>query len=349
MYHHCTNEIAVYQMAVIERRGKKWRALVRLKGHPTLSKTFNGKKAAEDWAKLTEDALKAGKTAPEASTTLADLIDRYVKEMAGFRPVSATKRGNLTRWKETTGHKEVALLAPQDVLDHFSARKAGPATMAMELGFLGEVLAAGRSLWLMTIPDVVRAATPTLRRTGSIAKPMKRDRRPTDVELSELEAFFRYNNRKGMIPVWDIVSFAIETAMRQGEILRITWDDYRPGDKPMILIRDRKDPKVKDGNDQWVPLLGKSAEIIERQAAVTGRKGTIFPYKGDSVTAAMGRACLRLGIEDLRFHDLRHEGTSRLFEQGYQIQEVAIVTGHRDWHSLKRYTNLRPESLHRAK
>lgn len=55
----------------------------------------------------------------------------------------------------------------------------------------------------------------------------------------------------------------------------------------------------------------------------------------------------KLRINDLHFHDLRHEATSRLFEQGYQIQEVAIVTGHRSWDMLKRYTQLRPESLHR--
>ena len=120
--------------------------------------------------------------------------------------------------------------------------------------------------------------------------------------------------------------------------------DYRPGDKPVILIRERKDPKDKRNNSQWVPLLGESAAIIDRQP----KKGpTIFPHKEDTIGASFRRACIRLQISDLHFHDLRHEGTSRLFEQGYQIQEVAIVTGHRDWKSLKRYTNLKPASLHK--
>lgn len=52
-------------------------------------------------------------------------------------------------------------------------------------------------------------------------------------------------------------------------------------------------------------------------------------------------------IEDLRFHDLRHEGTSRLFEAGLSIERVALVTGHKDWRMLRRYTNLKPEDLHR--
>jgi integrase len=330
-------------MAVIERRGKKWRALIRLKGHPSVSETFNGRKAAEDWAKATEDALRTGKTLPSRSMALADLIDRYQKEIGRFKPVGATKRGNLKRWTESLGDRDVSTLTGQDVLDHVAKRKAGPATMAMEVGFLAEVLAAGRSLWGMTIPDVVAAARPTLRRTGAVGKPEERDRRPTKEELDALVTFFR-NNPVARIPLADLIPFAVATAMRMGEIARIRWEDYRPGKKPMILIRDRKDPKQKEGNDQWVPLLGEAPEIIDRQPKAGP---LIFPYKEDSIGAAFRRACVRLQIADLHFHDLRHEGTSRLFEQGYQIQEVALVTGHRDWKSLKRYTNLCPTTLHR--
>ncbi|KAK6697258.1 hypothetical protein SNK04_014176 [Fusarium graminearum] len=65
----------------------------------------------------------------------------------------------------------------------------------------------------------------------------------------------------------DLIPFAIDSAMRMGEVA-LRWEDYRGGDKPMILIRDRKDPKIKKGNNQWVPLLGRTAAIIE---ARTGR------------------------------------------------------------------------------
>lgn len=328
-------------MAVIEKRGAKWRALVRVKGHPTASRTFNGKRSAEDWARATEDALRSGKGLKE-EMTLAQLIDRYSKEMARFKPLTATKRGNLKRWEETLGGRTLTGLTGQDVLDHVAKRKISAATMAMELGFLAEVLAAGRSLWNLTIPDIVAAVRPTLRRTKKIGKPQERDRRPTKKEMEILEGFFRHNF--GKIPMRDIIPFAVETAMRMGEIVSLRWEDYQPGNKPMILIRDRKDPNEKDGNDQWVPLLGDAAKIIERQE----REGAlIFPYKADSVGAAFRRACIRLQINDLHFHDLRHEGTSRLFERGYQIHEVALVTGHRDWKSLKRYTQLSPASLHR--
>jgi site-specific recombinase XerD len=64
------------------------------------------------------------------------------------------------------------------------------------------------------------------------------------------------------------------------------------------------------------------------------------------MTTAFQRARRRAGVDGLRFHDLRHEGISRLFERGMQIQQVALVSGHRSWSMLKRYTNLKPESLH---
>jgi Phage integrase family. len=298
--------------------------------------------AADQWARATEDAMRAGKGVPQASITLSDLIDRYAKEIARFKPLSATKRGNLKRWEESLGEREVATLTGQDVLDHVAKRDVTPATMAMEVGFLAEVLAAGRSLWGMTIPDVIASTRPTLRRVGAIGKPEERDRRPTPEELAALADYYRYNF--GRIPMRDLIPFAIETAMRASEITGLRWDDYRPGDKPLILIRNRKDPKNKATNHQWVPLLGESAAIIDRQ----GRHGArIFPYKADSVGASFRRACERLQIVDLHWHDLRHEGVSRLFEQGYTIEQVAIVSGHRDWKSLKRYTNLRPASLHR--
>nr|WP_281493846.1 site-specific integrase [Ancylobacter koreensis] len=157
-------------------------------------------------------------------------------------------------------------------------------------------------------------------------------------------------NPRQSIPVGRIVRFAAATAMRQEEICRVEWRDFdlRTG---MLLIRDRKDPRRKDGNHQRIPLLDVSGydacEIIEEQARCSsGREGRIFPYNGRSVGTAFRRQCQDLKIEDLHFHDLRREGTSRLFEAGFTIDQVALVTGHKDWKMLRRYTHLKPEALH---
>jgi integrase len=147
-----------------------------------------------------------------------------------------------------------------------------------------------------------------------------------------------------------IIKFAIATAMRQEEICRVTWSDLNVRTK-MLTIRDRKDPRAKLGNDQRIPLLAVSGydavALLEEQRSIRSNEDErVFPYASKSTSAAFTRACAELKINDLHFHDLRHEGTSRLFEAGFSIQQVALVTGHKDWKMLRRYTHLRPEGLH---
>ncbi|MBB5046676.1 integrase [Rhodopseudomonas rhenobacensis] len=93
-----------------------------------------------------------------------------------------------------------------------------------------------------------------------------------------------------------------------------------------------------------------ACKIIEEQGCFSNiREGRIFPYKGRSVGTAFRRQCRELKIADLHFHDLRHEATSRLFEAGFSIEQVALVTGHKDWTMLRRYTHLKPETLHQIR
>jgi len=148
-----------------------------------------------------------------------------------------------------------------------------------------------------------------------------------------------------------IVQFAIATAMRLDEICRADWSDLDI-DRRMLLIRDRKDPRNKAGNDQRIPLFAATGfdawALVMAQAKLLGKaKGPIFPYNSKSVGTAFRRACADADVKDLHFHDLRHEGTSRLFEVGLSIEQVALVTGHKDWKMLRRYTHIRPEALHR--
>ena len=99
-----------------------------------------------------------------------------------------------------------------------------------------------------------------------------------------------------------------------------------------------KHPGQKFGNDVWVDLPPEAVAYINSMPKIDER---IFPYSTDAVSAAFTRACKVLGIEDLHFHDLRHDGVSRLFEMGRTIPQAASVSGHRSWQNLKRYTHLR--------
>ena len=140
-----------------------------------------------------------------------------------------------------------------------------------------------------------------------------------------------------------ITAFAIFSTRRQEEITRIAWTDFEPAAPPShpdarILIRDMKHPGDKQGNDVFCDLPLEATAIIE---AMPRKAKEIFPYSVDAVSAAFTRACKLLGIDDLHFHDLRHDGISRLFEMGKTIPQAASVSGHRSWSSLKRYSHLR--------
>jgi len=155
-------------------------------------------------------------------------------------------------------------------------------------------------------------------------------------------------NNRLLIPVARIVRFAVATGMRQAELCRIRWADIDE-QRRTVIVRDRKDPRKKIGNHQRVPLIDLTGydawTILQEQKLACNNKEFIFPYNGRSVGTAFRRACKSLRIEDLHFHDLRHEATSRLFEAGLPIERVALVTGHKDWKMLRRYTHLKPELL----
>ncbi len=326
-------------MAAIQERSGSFRVLVRRKGI-TATQTFLSKSAAKLWAAKTEAEVDRGEYQSKLakSVTAGMLIDDYERELSEHGRLTGTRRSALKMLRGGLGDKSAIELTAEDILNHVKKRTAGAASMNMEIGFLEDVLAFGRLK--LPIGNPVGLARPMLRKLRLIAKPKERDRRPSAAELENLYAYWKYP-RGYELPMRDIVGFAISSAMRLGEIVALKQSDMDV-EKRLVLIRDRKDPQRKDGNNQWIPLLGEAWTIAKRQP----KSERLFPYNGDAISRAFLRACEACEIEDLRFHDLRHEGTSRLFEAGYQIQEVALVTGHRDWKSLKRYTNLRPESLH---
>jgi integrase len=154
--------------------------------------------------------------------------------------------------------------------------------------------------------------------------------RAGEFELIKKEA----SNYGGYIGV--IFELAIETAMRRGEIISLTLENVNFDKRTAYL------PDTKNGDSRTVPLSFRAIELLEQ---VRTSRGKLFPINGDSIGKAFRRVTDRVGIEDLRFHDLRHEATSRLFEKGLQLMEVASITGHKDLAMLKRYTHLDAEKL----
>jgi len=335
-------------VASILKIGAKWRALIRRKGHKPICKTHRTKAEAEAWARRIEAQMDAGEPVAEEKATVADLIDAYRRLRAeAARPVSDSSNEHymLKHLSAGLGDRQAARLSPQDLAGYCTARRddgAGPYTCNMEVSKLGTALRYAGMTLKVQLPDVVGQARPLLSHLGLIGGGGRRERRPT---ADELERLVEWLARVKGVLFGDIVRFAVATAMRRGEIERLQWADVDEA-KRLVLVRDRKDPRRKAGNDQWVPLLGQAWEIVQRQPKVDGEL-RIFPIGSSTVSKYFTEAVRALKIPDLHFHDLRHEGTSQLFEEGYAIEQVALVTGHKDWRHLKRYTQLRPEDLHR--
>jgi integrase len=332
-----------------------WRFQVRRKGQ-YVSETFRRQRDGEEWVLDIERRIDRGEKfvvrARKDPKTIGDLIDLHMSDMAEVgKPALRSKRFTLEALKESLGKLKLNGLTRERLIKFGKDRAAagaGPVTLGMDIGYLRTVVihaAAVHGVGISAEPiDLARVA---LKRLELVGKGNERDRRPTKNEIARIVIYLNSNPRQ-LIPAGRIVLFAIASAMREEEICRIRWEDV-DNETKTVLIRDRKDPRKKKGNHQRVPLLKiddlDAWAILEEQRKYSHNAEQVFPYNGRSVGSAFRRACRALNIVDLHFHDLRHEATSRLFEAGFTIEQVPLVTGHKDWKMLRRYTHLRPEGL----
>lgn len=334
-------------MASIIKIGDSWRAQVRRKGYKHITESFSTKAQAERWARGVEAEMDANRHQGRGAldnVTVGQLITRYTEEIGAEHPFGRNKTAVLASWQRSHGGVKLSEVT-SDFLTQFvrDRRKggAGGVTINIDLTYLAGVFKTAFDLWKIPVSlDPFRAARVNMSHLKIPTKAKERTRRPTLEEINQLCAHF---DNHSALPMRDIIHFAIETAMRLSEIVGLRWADLNEEDRT-ITIRDRKHPREKVGNDQEVPLLGKAFAIAKRQPKGDDR---IFPHAADTISTIFPRACRRLGIVDLHFHDFRHEGVSRLFEQGYAIQQVSLVSGHKDWKMLARYTQIKAKDLHR--
>jgi integrase len=136
----------------------------------------------------------------------------------------------------------------------------------------------------------------------------------------------------------DVIHFAIATGMRRGELLSLTWRQIDLAKRTAYLTNTKND------QPRHVPLSPHAVAVLQQQNE-TRPDGLVFPVSANAVRQAWERLKRRAGIEDLRFHDLRHEAISRFFESGLTVPEVGSISGHKDLRMLMRYTHLRAENL----
>lgn len=316
------------------------------------SKTFATRAAAKAWADALErqvEELRAAGVMQARGLTLGDLIQRYILELYPLRPWGRSKTADLARLKKDLGDVPAGEITSFLITQHFRKRHAdgaGAVVISAQLGYLVGVLRVARTLWHLDVPlQAAIDARIALQNIRLLGKSQQRARHVSDAELKKLIAYFEA--RPSAVPMAEIVQFCIASAMRISEVRLLEWQDFDAKAKT-VIIRNRQHPKDKSGNDQSVPLLratGHDAFKIAQRQPRTGPR--IFPYSSATVGSYFTRASTALGIDDLHLHDLRHEAIRRLFAAGYRIEQVALVSGHRDWATLKRHTRVSAADLHR--
>ena len=165
--------------------------------------------------------------------------------------------------------------------------------------------------------------------------PLGRERRLTP---REDRMILRYAHNHVDPALYSIIVLALETAMRQSEILHLQWENID------LVKRVARLPETKNGAKRDVPLSLRARDALIRLGQ--RKSGQVFHYTADGIKSTWRFMLSKLGIVDLHFHDLRHEAISRFFELGtLDMMEIATISGHRNLGMLKRYTHLSAQKL----
>jgi integrase len=326
-------------MAAFEKRGQYWRAKIRRKGFPDQSRSFDTRAEAEMWARAIESEMDRGlyvdRTEAEKNL-LSDLIDRYLREVTPGKRGAGPEESRLRALqRRPIAQIKMAALSSSHIASYRDERlkQVAAGTINKELNHLAHVIETGRREWGIQLPEnpvrMVRRPSP----------PKARDRRFRQGEEERLRQAMQDARNPFLVPVVDL---AIETGMRQGELVGLLWQHIDLKHRVAHL------PLTKNGEARSVPLSSKARAVLAalKPADVDAPTGPVFAgLTGEAVKRAFMRTCDRAGLDDFHFHDLRHEATSRLFEKGLNPMEVASITGHKTLQMLKRYTHLNARDL----
>jgi integrase len=349
------------RMASIRKRGPyQWEARIRRAGYPLQSRTFESRPEAEAWARSLETEMDRGvfvsRTEAER-TTLSEALERYAREITPRKKGATVELGRIRAWwRRPLARRTLASLRGKDFADFIAERQSqgiGAHTIRLDLALISHLFAVARTAWGMeSLGNPVEAARFALPKL-----PRGRERRLVIGEEERLmdaaRDFERSRSTAG--PIASLIGFALETGMRRGELAAMRWEHV---DRNTCVLRV---PEAKNGSPRSVPLSSRATKIL---GALPRRlDGQVWGLRQDSITQAFGQVlhnareeyqeeCHRSAIEPdatlligLRFHDLRHEAISRLFERGLNPMQVAAISGHKTLQMLKRYTHLRAEEL----
>lgn len=323
-------------MASITKRGQRWLVQIRRKGEQPQSRTFSVQADARAWATAEESRIdRAEPAAPRKlleATTLGQLVERYRAEITPYKRSAVTETARLKQLaRDALACRDLATLNSTDISAFRDRRLQAvkPGTVRRDLALLSHIFEVARKEWgFRTASNPVK----------DIRQPALQNARSRRLDPGEYQALLYAASKSRNPYVALIIRFAIETGLRRGELVDLSWSCVD------LAQRIAQIPVTKTGRPRAIPLTDEAVAILR----VMSRKCSddrVFPVTANASKLSWQRIVKRAGLQDLRFHDLRHEAVSRFFELGLSLTEVALISGHRDPRMLFRYTHLRPESL----
>lgn len=314
----------------------RYQAQVRLKGFPPQTATFNRKTDAKRWVQQTEAAIREGrhfKTTESKKRTLAQLIDRYIKEVLPTKPKSIKAQGRQLRWwRNELGVHSLADVTPLLISEARDKLHQGrqPATVVRYMAALSHAftIAVNEWGWLEDNP---------LRKVRKPKEPRGRVRFLSDDERTRLLAACKASKCKQLYPV---VVLALSTGMRQMEIMSLSWQDVDLN-RGIIILHE-----TKNGDRRSIPLVGHAKELLQEMAKVRRLDTNLVFYSEMKPSAPVfiripwGEALKESQVKDFKFHDLRHTAASYLAMNGASLIELSEILGHKTLQMVKRYSHL---------
>jgi len=331
-------------MATFRKRGPyQWQAIIRRKGFPEQTKTFETKTEALAWSATIESQMMRGVWRHDGyagNTTLGECLERYNKEITPKKKGEEQENYKIKILSESTlapcfmlniRSKDIA-----DYRDHRISIGRAANTIKNELNLLSAVFETCRKEWGMeTLTNVVKDVSRP-------KAPQGRNRRLTPREEETLMRMAKANRSPWIAPA---ITIALETAMRQSEIAGLKWEYVNLSNATIHLI------DTKNDEERYVPLSSRAIEVFKNLPRRLD--GKVLGINPKSISSTFTKLCRNATTIDgksdpitgLRFHDLRHEAVSRMFEKGLNPMQVASISGHKTLQMLKRYTHLKAEDL----
>lgn len=308
----------------------------------SLCRTFSSLTTARAWRKRLVAEIELNgfpvSTSNSSVPTVAEILKaRLEKDQKIERSARQCLRylSEHPTW-EMTKCPELTVDAVMTFAEALISEGRAPQTAAGYMAIFATTLQRARRRGTPIPPQVIEDAMALLWESDTIARSQQRDRRPTLDELDRILTAVTSNKRQ-KLPVATIIVFAIYSTRRIDEICHLRWEDLNEAEST-ILVRDMKHPRKKRGNNVTVDLTPEAMRVILSMPRVSEY---IFPFKSRSIGTAFRRHCQALEIEDLHFHDLRHEGISRLFEIGETDYFVRRISGHKPGGCVARYAHVK--------